>query len=194
MESRFIGLGRRRAETDSVLPFTDACVRSSAVRPQLQNRRNDPDVTDVYRKYVGGSQKHPTHTIVPEARYQIQMLAIRNFGNRPKTMTVSRQLRGKTWHLTARSNGDLPSSRQISSSRSGPNGLSLSLSLKRKRTVLLNEGKRGASRCEVQFFYKFLDTRREFGDRRWRWGAHDCRVYDKLDRKWKDSLVWRLEH
>ncbi len=75
MESRFIGLGRRRAETDSVLPFTDACVRSSAVRPQLQNRRNDPDVTDVYRKYVGGSQKHPTHTIVPEARYQIQMLA-----------------------------------------------------------------------------------------------------------------------
>jgi hypothetical protein len=70
-----VGLGRRRrAETDSILPFPDACVRAyvcaSAVPPQLQNRRNnDSDTT------VGGKAKSTTHTPVPEALYQIEMLA-----------------------------------------------------------------------------------------------------------------------
>jgi hypothetical protein len=51
-----------------------ACVRAyvcaSAVPPQLQSRRNnDSDTT------VGGKAKSTTHTPVPEALYQIEMLA-----------------------------------------------------------------------------------------------------------------------
>jgi hypothetical protein len=44
VESGFIGLGRRRADNglySAVRRCVRAYVRSSAVRPQLQNRRND---------------------------------------------------------------------------------------------------------------------------------------------------------
>ena len=82
--------------------------------------------------------------------------------------------------------GDLPSSREADPpSRSGHNGLSLSLSLaffsaQEKRTAFIIKCKGNEVLLGARLnFTNFFDTRREFGDRRWRWGAHDCRVYDR---------------
>jgi hypothetical protein len=85
-----------------------ACVRAFERRAPAVAEQTERYQMQLMCMYVGGSQKQPTHTIVPEAPYQMQMLADKEpSGIVPKTMTVSRQLRGKTWHL------DLTSSEQL---------------------------------------------------------------------------------
>ena len=167
VERRFIGLGRRRAETDSILPFTDACVRTCVRAPCTRSYRTDDGsmITDVYVC---------THTLVPEAPYQMRMLADKELRESSQEMTVSRQLRGKTWHIAFDSSEQwgtfLLLEKQIPITIRSQRLISLSASLSRsfplKRNVrprLLNVREMRRFSMRGSILQISFDTRREFG-------------------------------
>lgn len=56
-------VGRRRAETDSILPFTDAYVRAFERRAPAVAEQTERYRMQLMCMYVGGSQKQATHTL-----------------------------------------------------------------------------------------------------------------------------------